>query len=54
MKRSEDERLRKVDKTTALCSTCNIKFTVKYDGEKAVKTYLENKKHCVIDKNDCW
>jgi hypothetical protein len=44
IKRSEYKWLRKVGKTTALCSKYNIKFTVKYDCEKAVKTHLKSQK----------
>jgi hypothetical protein len=33
-----------------MCSACNIKFTVKYDGKKAVKTHLKSKKHESLTK----
>lgn len=35
----------KVDDFTAKCSICYITFTVKHDGEKALKTHLNSKKH---------
>lgn len=43
--------LKKVDKITGMCILCNIKFTIKHDGEKAVKCHCNSKKHLTIVKS---
>ncbi|KAK4872083.1 hypothetical protein RN001_016207 [Aquatica leii] len=35
----------KENSMTAKCALCSIKFTVKHDGEKALKTHASSKKH---------
>lgn len=35
----------KLDDFTAQCSKCNVKFTVKHDGEKAVKKHYNSENH---------
>lgn len=35
----------KVDSYTVKCRICNIQFTIKHDGEKALKSHLRSKKH---------
>lgn len=37
--------LKKQDRETASCQTCNVKFTVKHDGIKAVNTHLNSETH---------
>lgn len=37
--------LQKVETHTANCRICNVKFTVKHDGEKALSTHLESLAH---------
>ena len=37
--------LRKADNFTARCELCLVSFTVKHDGEKAVKTHAYSRKH---------
>ncbi|XP_031329485.1 uncharacterized protein LOC116170636 [Photinus pyralis] len=41
----------KVDSLTAKCNACVVKFTVKYEGEKAVKTHLKSKGHFAAINN---
>lgn len=35
----------KVDNFTAKCTICSVKFTIKHEGEKALKTHLKSKGH---------
>lgn len=37
--------VRKVDEKHAKCIICNVKFTVKWDGEKALSTHLNSETH---------
>lgn len=43
--------LKKIDKVTGLCILCNIKFTIKHDGEKAVRQHSNTKKHLTALKS---
>ena len=37
--------LKKIDEITGMCLLCNIKFTIKHDGEKAVKKHFNSQTH---------
>lgn len=37
--------LKKINEYTASCHTCNINFTVKHEGEKAIKDHKKTKTH---------
>lgn len=37
--------LEEADENTGLCKKCNVKFTVKYDGDKAVKKHMNSEYH---------
>lgn len=37
--------VRKVDEKHAKCVICNVTFTVKWDGEKALSTHLKSETH---------
>lgn len=39
------EWLRKIDTDMAECRKCNTKFTIKHDGEKAVKAHMKSVTH---------
>lgn len=51
----EDEKyrqwVRKVDDKNAKCVICNVNFTVKWDGEKALSTHLHSEVHKRKERN---
>jgi len=43
--------LGKIDIYTAKCKLCNVQFTVKHDGDRAVKTHLNSDCHVKLTKS---
>ncbi|CAG9818140.1 unnamed protein product [Phaedon cochleariae] len=41
----------KINNLTAKCVFCNVEFTIKHDGEKALKTHNNSQKHCASSNN---
>lgn len=48
MKADYKSWLGKVDQKTALCRDCNIRFVVKWEGEKAITKHLNSEGHKTI------